>query len=183
MRVFESDPSQSLPVARAIVRKAMNNLLRWLALPALLPLIGCSFGYDASPPPKAAAPPKAAQQTPPSPAQPVSPQPGPAAKGPAAPALPIRLSAGTALAQTLPEGTTMGFSVDYQFTAGQPDTNAQYFWVVERTQGPPARQPVRLSAQGTLQGFISGFQPEHGPFQGHIEDARGNRLSANESLR
>lgn len=161
----------------------MNILLRWLGPLVILPVIGCSFGYDASPPPKGAAAPKAAPQTPAAPAQPASPQPGPAAKGTAAPAAPIRLSAGTALAQTLPEGTTMGFSVDYQFTAGQPDSNAQYFWVVQRTQGPPARQPVQLSAQGTLQGFISGFRPEHGPFQGHIEDARGNRLSANESLR
>lgn len=159
----------------------MNNRYRWLALLVILPLIGC-FGYDASPPPKGAATPKEAPQTPAAPVQPASPQPGPAAKA-AAPATPIRLSAGTALAQTLPEGTTMGFSVDYQFTAGHPDANAQYFWVVERTQGPPAKQPVRLSAQGTLQGFIGGFRPEHGPFQGHIEDARGNRLSANESLR
>jgi hypothetical protein len=77
----------------------------------------------------------------------------------------------------------MGFSVDYQFTAGQPEPNAQYFWVIERAQGAPSRQPVRLSTQGTLQGFVSGFLPEHGPFQAHLEDARGNRLSANESLR
>ncbi len=77
----------------------------------------------------------------------------------------------------------MGFSVDYQFTAGQPEPNAQYFWIIERTQGAPARQAVRLNAQGTLQGFLGDFRPEHGPFQAHLEDARGNRLSASETLR
>jgi hypothetical protein len=97
--------------------------------------------------------------------------------------LPVQLSAGVALAQTLPDGTAVGFSVDYQFVQGRPDPSAQYFCVVERTQGPPVRQPVRLDAYGTLQGFIDTFRPEHGPFQAHLEDARGNRLSPNAPLR
>jgi hypothetical protein len=87
------------------------------------------------------------------------------------------------LPQTLPDGTAMGFSVDYQFTQGQPEPSAQYFWVIERGQGSPNKQAVRLQARGTLQGFVTDFRPEHGPFQTHLEDARGNRLSPTVPLR
>jgi len=109
--------------------------------------------------------------------------PAPSAAPSAGTPLSIQLSAGTALPQTLPDGTAMGFSVDYQFTEGRPDPSARYFWVIERTQGSPARQPVRLEARGTLQGFVNDFRPEHGPFQAHLEDARGNRLSPTVPLR
>jgi hypothetical protein len=107
------------------------------------------------------------------------------AKPPAAPSgrASIRLSAGVALAQTLPTGTAMGFSVDYQFTEGQPNPSSLYVWVIEPAKGPPARIKVRLSSKGTLQGFALGWRPEHGPFEGHLEDARGNWLSGSLPLR
>ena len=184
----------------------MKSLPHLFVSLAILPLVGCSFGYDPSAPPaKTTAAPKTLTQPPAAQAHSSLPQggPGPAATpSPAVPAssssssrppasgagmpgptLPIRLSAGTALPQTLPEGTAMGFSVDYQFTGAQPEPNARYFWVIERTQGLLTKQPVQLKPQGTLQGFLGDFRPEQGPFRTHLEDARGNRLSANEPLR
>jgi hypothetical protein len=93
----------------------------------------------------------------------------------------IELSAGTALAQTLPTGTAMGFSVDYKFANGQPDPSAAYLWVIQPADGQPLAKPVRLQSKGTLQDFAPQLRPENGPFQTHIEDQRGTRLS--ESLR
>ena len=104
-----------------------------------------------------------------------------AAKPQAAPS--IRLSAGVALAQTLPTGTAMGFSVDYEFTEGRPNPSSPYFLVIEPAKGPPARIKVLLNSKGTLQGFAVGWRPEHGPFEGHLEDASGNWLSPSISLR
>jgi len=176
-------------------------------LGVLVPLVGCAGGYDVQPPqaPKTAAPPQAASPRaaapgkPSGPVQPVAGSPGQTSPGAPTPAtsglavsgaprpgkafLPVQLSAGVALPQTLPDGTAMGFSIDYQFTQGQPEPAGRYYWVVERTQGPPARQPVRLEARGTLQQFITDFRPEHGPFQTHLEDGRGSRLSASAPLR
>jgi len=77
----------------------------------------------------------------------------------------------------------MGFSVDYQFTQGEPSPTSPYFWVIEASKGQPVRQEVRLSQRGTLQGFALQFRPENGPFQSHIEDADGNRLSRSIPLR
>jgi hypothetical protein len=55
--------------------------------------------------------------------------------------------------------------------------------VIEPAKGPAGRIPVRLETKGTLQGFAVGLLPEHGPFEGHLEDARGNRLSDSLPLR
>ena len=107
---------------------------------------------------------------------PVAPQSAPVAQ------TPIRLATGVALPQTGPEGTLMSFSVDYQFTAGEPSP-AGYAWVIERAQGAPARQPVRLERQGTLTALLPGWRPEEGPFRSHLEDAGGNRLSASIEMR
>jgi len=95
----------------------------------------------------------------------------------------IRLSAGVALPQTGPTGRLMSFSVDYRFTSAEPNPTSPYVWVIERKQGAPARQPVRLRGQGTLPILIPGWRPEQGPFQAHIEDTAGNRLSRSISLR
>ncbi|MGI6416073.1 MAG: hypothetical protein ACOX1P_10415 [Thermoguttaceae bacterium] len=89
----------------------------------------------------------------------------------------IKLSAATALPQTLPTGTAMGFSVDYEFVSGQPDASAEYFWVIKSAQGRTVKQGVHLDRRGTLQGFVLEFQPEHGPFQTGLEDAQGRRLT------
>jgi len=95
----------------------------------------------------------------------------------------IRLSAGVALAQTLPAGTAMGFSVDYEFTEGQPNPTSQYVWVIEPGKGPPVKFMVRLSSKDNLLTFVPKWRPENGPFQTHLEDARGNRLSDSLPLR
>jgi hypothetical protein len=105
-------------------------------------------------------------------------EPQPASEGQEA----IRLSAGVALPQTGPEGTLMSFSVDYQFTQGKPISSG-YVWVVERAHGGPAKQLVQLARQGNLPILINGWRPEDGPFQTHIEDRSGNRLSAVIELR
>ena len=148
----------------------------FLAVVALLPFAGCFGGYDvhAPPPaPKAAPAPKSDAQA--RPAQPATPASSPSPS--------VQLSAGVALPQTLPDGTVMSFSVDYQFAQGQPDPNAAYVWVIERSQGTPSRQPKKLSPRGTLQGFVAEFRPEQGPFQTYLEDGRGNRISPTAPLR
>ena len=94
----------------------------------------------------------------------------------------IDLSAGVALPQSLPTGTAMGMSVDYRFTAGEPQPSRQYVWVIEPAMGDPVRQPVRLSTRGTLQAFFPQLHPRNGPFQAHIESPDGSRLSNSVSL-
>jgi hypothetical protein len=161
--------------------KTMTCRPTFLAVVTLLPFAGCLGSYDVKAPPPApkaaAAPkpevPKSEAQTPPAqPAGPVS------STSPS-----VQLSAGVALPQTLPDGTVMSFSVDYQFGQGQPDPNAAYVWVIERSQGAPSRQPAKLSPRGTLQGFVAEFRPEQGPFQTYLEDGRGNRVSPTAPLR
>jgi len=112
--------------------------------------------------------------------EPAAPRPRPARSTPSQPTptplSSIKLSAGVALPQSLPTGTAMGFSIDYQFTAGQPGPSP-YLWVIQPGKGQTAKQPVQLQRQGTLQMFVLQFRPENGPFHTHIEDAQGNRLS------
>ena len=112
---------------------------------------------------------------------PASPRPPRAPQRPAGPS--IRLSAGVALPQSLPTGTAMGMSVDYAFTAGQPQPSLSYVWVIEPAKADPVRQPVELSQRGTLQAFFTQLRPEHGPFNAHIEGSDGSRLSRSVSLR
>jgi len=95
----------------------------------------------------------------------------------------IELSAGAALAQTLPMGTAMGFSVDYEFADGQPDSSAKYVLVIKPANGQPVKQPVQLESRGTLQGFAQQLKPDDGPFQTHVEDQGGARLSESLALR
>jgi len=123
-----------------------------------------------SPPPTPVLP---SASTPPTPAEPA------AAQQPS-----IRLSAGVALPQSLPTGTAMGFSVDYQFSAGAPSTSSPYVWVIQPSKGQRAIERRQLTNQGTLQSFFQQqFRPENGPFSTHIEDANGNRLSRSLPLR
>ena len=112
--------------------------------------------------------------------EPAAPKPRPAPSTPSRPApsqLPsIKLSAGVAVPQSLPTGTAMGFSVDYQFIGGSPGPSP-YAWVIQPGNGQVAKQPRQLQPRGTLQAFVLQFRPENGPFRTHIEDAQGNRLS------
>ena len=108
----------------------------------------------------------------------------PASTSPPQPsAMSIKLSAGTALPQSLPTGTAMGFSVDYEFVSGQPDPSAEYLWVIKSAQGRTTKQRVQLKPRGTLEGFVLEFQPEHGPFQTGLEDAQGRGLTELAPLR
>jgi len=96
--------------------------------------------------------------------------------------MPVQLSTGVALAQTLPDGTAMGFSIDYKFLGAKPQPSTQYVWVIERARGEPGRIFVRLTEKGTLQTF-SPWRPEEGPFRAYLEDGSGNRLSQTIDLR
>jgi hypothetical protein len=101
---------------------------------------------------------------------------------PKAGTMPIQLSTGIGLAQTLPEGTIMSFSVLYQFVRGEPPSSAGYFLVIGRAQGAPAKVSVRLDREGNLVAPMA-WRPEEGPFQAHIEDPSGIRLSDSIDLR
>jgi len=97
------------------------------------------------------------------------PQPPPAAAGAVA-TFPIRLSAGTSLPQTGPEGTLMSFSVDYLSAGYQPPAGARCVLVVERGDRKRVEQAVEVAASGTWALFVQGWPPEAGPFQAHIEE-------------
>ncbi len=95
----------------------------------------------------------------------------------------VRLSAGVALPQTLPEGSVMTFSVDYEFLPGHaPMSSNRYFLVIRPPQGTPARIAVQLNPKDTLR-TISNWPPSDGPFWAHLEDASGRRLSEPVQLR
>ncbi len=114
------------------------------------------------------------------PAPPAPPQTPPAARPS------IQLSTGVALAQTGPNGTLMSFSVDYEYSPGEADTSSGQVWVIERAHGASARVPVQLSTQAghpSLQTLIDRWRPEDGPFQSHLEDRRGNRISESIEMR
>ena len=93
-------------------------------------------------------------------------------------AVAIDLSVGLSLPQTGPEGTMMGFSVDYQFSQGQPQPSETFFWVIERAKGPPVKIAVKLKLKDNLSIMVvRGWRPEQGPFQTHIEDSSGRPVS------
>jgi hypothetical protein len=81
----------------------------------------------------------------------------------------LKLSAGVALAQTLPSGTGMLFSVDYHFTRGQPDPSARYYLVITSSKQGALTFDVRLSDRGTLQVIKERTEPTIGPFSAHVE--------------
>ncbi len=117
--------------------------------------------------------------------QPAVEQPAPVAPPPLAPPRTIitdrhsiELATGVALPQTGPEGTMMMFSVEYEFVLGEPNPKSGYVWVIERAKGAPVKQAVRLSKKKTLYTAVQRWRPENGPFQSHIEDRDGKRLSA-----
>jgi hypothetical protein len=96
----------------------------------------------------------------------------------------VKLSAGVALPQSLPQGTVMTFSVDYQFVQGAPDSAGQYLWVIEPAQGKPVEVAVQLEPEGTLQWFAEALRPENGPFQSHLAEAtpEGGRQAISASV-
>jgi hypothetical protein len=94
-----------------------------------------------------------------------SPSQSPASRGVPA----IRLSAGIAVPQSLPTGTAMGMSVDYQI-AGPLNLSSQYMWVVSSQAGENVEVAAPLQTMGTLQAFFSQLRPEHRPFHCHIDE-------------
>jgi hypothetical protein len=95
----------------------------------------------------------------------------------------VRLSAGVALPQTLPEGSVMTFSVDYEFLPGHmPSSSNRYFLVIRPPQGTPARIAVQLKPKDTLM-TITNWPPSDGPFWAHLEDVSGRRISEPVQLR
>lgn len=89
--------------------------------------------------------------------------------GPSATKLSIRLFTAVALAQTLPTGTAMGFSVEYQISGGSPIPAAQYAWRIQRSDGEQAVFVIpQLKSRGQLQTFVSGWRPRQGPFTSQI---------------
>jgi hypothetical protein len=106
-------------------------------------------------------------------------------QSPTAPRQPaIRLSAGVALPQLLPEGTQIGVSVDYKLT-GQLNQSSRYVLVVESNAGSLG-VPVTLSPSGgTLQGFLPlEVRPEHAPFRARIDEhpPSGSPVAASNTL-
>lgn len=145
----------------------MNHLKLSLLSVGVTFCVGCGSDYKAAPIPTAQPVLPASQ-----PASQARPQPGIASRR-----SPVELSVGVALPQSMPEGTMMGFSVDYRFAEGaKPDPAAKYVWVLQRGRGEPMRVPARLEPQGTLQAFVR-WRPEDGPFRSHLEDEKGARVS------
>ncbi len=84
---------------------------------------------------------------------------------------PIQLSAGAALPQTLPQGTTMTFSAEYQFHGGGPKSGVRYVLVIRDRRSRAIKAEIRsLKSRGQLPAlFTRQFRPEDAPFQGFIE--------------
>jgi len=82
--------------------------------------------------------------------------------------LTVTLYAGTSLPQSLPTGTAMSFSVDYNFRNRAPGGSSQYFWVIKRREGQPLTIPVPLKRKGNLVKIVPGWRPEQGPFTSYL---------------
>ena len=82
----------------------------------------------------------------------------------------IRLSAGVALPQLLPDGTQIGVSVDYSIR-GNMQSSSRYLLIVASSAGEIS-VPVTLNEQGgTYQGFLPlDVRPEHKPFRARIDE-------------
>jgi hypothetical protein len=93
----------------------------------------------------------------------------PPASSPAPAQVPfINLSAGIAVPQSLPTGTAMAISVDYERYA-ELKTSSRYALVVKSNAGEIATE-VKLESSGNLSVFIQQFKPEHRPFTARIEE-------------
>lgn len=67
--------------------------------------------------------------------------------------------------QTLPTGTAMGFSVEYEVSGDVSAVERQVVWVIETANDKRAAIPVRLEQEGSLATFAPGIKSAHGPFQ------------------
>jgi hypothetical protein len=81
----------------------------------------------------------------------------------------IQLSTAIALAQTLPDGTSVLCSIDYQWVSSGVQTGVQYIWVIELGNGQRMSGPANVSKRsGTVQAILRGVKPDQGPFKGAI---------------
>jgi hypothetical protein len=104
-----------------------------------------------------------------SPAPRAAPTPSPGA-APAAGGSNLRVDLfGVALAQTLPDGSAMGFSLEYE-VAGSLQPSAVYAWVIEPPRGDAWRQQVALQASGNLITFVKEWPPTAGTYTTYIEE-------------
>jgi hypothetical protein len=101
--------------------------------------------------------------------------------------LPVQLSAGVALPQSLPGGTAIGFSVDYRLVTGRPQPSNRYLWIIRAAHAEqPWEKPVQLQGAGTLQSFVTAFPPEEGPFETFLAEVTPDgalRISASVLLK
>ena len=81
---------------------------------------------------------------------------------------PVKLSLGTHLPQTGPDGLIILFSVEYSLRS-ELNPGAQYVWVIHRNRGDEAVQPVTLKSEGTLT-TIQSWQVEDAPYESWIEE-------------
>ncbi|MGQ9760920.1 MAG: hypothetical protein ACUVQH_03310 [Thermogutta sp.] len=99
------------------------------------------------------------------------------------PSFQVDLSAAVALPMTGPEGTMMGFSVDYRIKGALPTGPSPFVWVIEGQGGKIYRLPVRLESQGNLMLMVPEWRPEDGPFRCRIEDQMGRPISSSVDMR
>ncbi|HEX5035149.1 MAG TPA: hypothetical protein VFW62_11780 [bacterium] len=78
------------------------------------------------------------------------------------------MSAGIAVPQSLPEGTVMGLSADYE-VFGSLRPSSRYVWVVKSGAGETVNA-VELQRSGTLSAFFLELKPQHRPFSVRIEE-------------
>ena len=163
-------------------RLNLRIAVRQLGLITMLVLAGCEYQQGGTPnapsTPSAKGPTAEPVETPSQASVQTEQPPERTAPVPSAPSVPpaaavqVRLSAGVALPQTGPSGTMMGFSVDYKFATGRPDSAAKYAWIIQRSKGPETAMSVKLKAKGTLQKFLLDWRPSDGPFTSTLVELR-----------
>ncbi len=84
----------------------------------------------------------------------------------------VKLRAGVALAQTLPTGTAMMFSVDYTFSGRR---SGNFGWAIYGNSKAMVR-PIKLNAQGNLMTYHPAVKPADGPFECQIVEIVGSNL-------
>jgi hypothetical protein len=133
-----------------------------------------------TPPPTSppAAPASPASGSPSPPPVTSTPPPAPASGGD----VDLHLKVGVALPQTGPNGTLMGFSVDYYLIAGSLHEEARYskfYWVIEGMEGfRLATQIPQLKQSDNLLLLKDGWRPENGPYRCYVVEERrdGKRI-------
>jgi hypothetical protein len=158
----------------AIVAFALPERACWLSLFACL--LGCG----------PAAPPAAESPTASAPADGAPSNPTTSSTTSEHRGFPLSVSAGVALPQSLPEGTTVMVSVDYNFTDGGAPGATPALCRITPTTGEAVEYEVELLVRGTWQAALLSMKPEQGPFRAQFFEPEGDPprpLSAEIDLR